>query len=144
MSFREDFAENIVKVLKDMADPKPILVTRDPFDVEKLAITQFPAILVSTGLEVRADHSMGIYRQSTIQYTLRAFVRGGNNKNVDKLRNELIERIEETLDLDRTRGSDDSSTTTQVFQINIPERLPPLGEAVIQVNVRYRYKKGVV
>jgi len=144
MSFREQFAENIVKVLKDMADPKPILVTRDAFDVEKLAITQFPAILVSTGLEVRADHSMGIYRQSTVRYTLRAFVRGGNNKNVDKLRNEIIERIEETLEQDRTRGSGDDSTQTQLIQINVPDRFPPLGEAIIEINVRYRYKKGVV
>ncbi len=144
MSRREDFAENIVKVLKDMADPKPILVTREPFDVEKLAITQFPAILISTGLEVRLDNSMGIYRQATIRYTIRAFVRGGNNKNVDKLRNEIIERIEETLDLDRTRGTNNTDMTTQVIQINVPERLPPLGEAVIEVDVRYRYQKGVV
>lgn len=144
MSYREDFAENIVKVLKDMTDPKPILVTREPFDVEKLAITQFPAILISTGLEVRADNSMGIYRQGTIRFTIRAFVRGGNNKNVDKLRNDIIERIEETLDLDRTRGTNNKDMSTEVIQINVPDRLPPLGEATIEVNVRYRYKKGVV
>jgi hypothetical protein len=142
MSFREQFAENIVKVLKDMQDPKPILVTREPFDVEKLAITQFPAILISTGLEVRADNSMGIYRQGTIRYTIRAFVRGGNNKNVDKLRNDIIERVEETLDADRTRGTNNTDMTTQVVQINVPERFAPLGEAVIEVDVRYRYKKG--
>ena len=142
MSLREDFAKNIVKVLTDMADPKPILVTREPFDVEKLAITQFPAILVSTGLEVRADISMGIYRQGTIRYTIRAFVRGGN-KNVDALRNEIVERIEETLDADRTRGVGKDDIQTQVVQINVPDRLPPLGEAIIEVNVRYKYKKGV-
>lgn len=141
MSFREDFAKNIVKVLTDMQDPKPVMVTREPFDVEKLAITQFPALLVSTGLEVRADNSMGITRQATVRYTIRAFVRGGN-KNVDELRNNLIERIEETLDLDRTRGTGLDNVQTQVVQINIPDRFPPLGEAVVEVNVRYTYKKG--
>lgn len=141
MSFREKFAKNIVKVLTDMADPKPVLVTREPFDVEKLAITQFPAILVSTGLETRADNSMGIYRQATVRFTIRAFVRGGN-KNVDELRNNIIERIEETLELDRTRGEGRDDIQTQVIQINIPDRFPPLGEAVIEVNVRYKYQKG--
>lgn len=141
MSFREKFAKNIVQVLTDMADPKPVLVTREPFDVEKLAITQFPAILVSTGLEVRADNSMGIYRQATLRFTIRAFVRGGN-KNVDELRNNIIERIEETLDLDRTRGEGRDDIRTQVIQINIPDRFPPLGEATIEVEVRYKYQKG--
>jgi hypothetical protein len=141
MSFREQFAKNIVKVLTDMADPKPVLVTREPFDVEKLAITQFPAILVTTGLETRADNSMGIHRQATIRFTVRAFVRGGN-KNVDELRNNIIERIEETLDLDRTRGESRDDIRTQVIQINIPDRFPPLGEAVIEVDVRYKYQKG--
>lgn len=141
MSLREDFAQNIVQVLTDMQDPKPVLVTREPFDVEKLAITQFPAILVSTGTEVRSDISMGIYRQGSIRYTIRAFVRG-TNKNVDKIKNEIIERIEETLDADRSRGTSEGDVITLVNQITIPDRLVPLGEAVIDVEVRYKYKKG--
>lgn len=102
MSLREDFALNIVSVLKDMTDPKPVLVTREPFDVEKLAITQFPAILVQTGNEIRNDISMGIHRQGIIQYTIRAFVRGGGVA-LDTIKNDIIERIEETLDSDRRR-----------------------------------------
>lgn len=141
MSLREDFAVNIVSVLKDMTDPKPVLVTRDPFDVEKLAITQFPAILISTGNETRQDITMGIQRQGVIQYTIRAFVRGGGVA-LDRLKNDIIERIEETLDLDRTRGTNSKNMLTRVTAITVPERLPPLAEVIMIVEVRYVYNKG--
>jgi len=140
MSLRNDFADNIVDVLKNMRDPKPILVTREPFDVEKLAITQFPAILVLTGSEDREDYSMGIKRQGIITYTVRGFVRGG--AELDRQRNDLIERVEETLDLDRSRGSNRKDTKTEVVSIEVIERLPPLGEVAITVQVRYLYDKG--
>lgn len=141
MSLREDFAVNIVSVLKDMTDPKPVLVTRDPFDVEKLAITQFPAILISTGNETRQDITMGIQRQGTIQYTIRAFVRGGGVA-LDRLKNDIIERIEETLDLDRTRGTNSKNMLTRVTAITVPERLPPLAEVIMIIEVKYVYNKG--
>ena len=141
MSLREDFAVNIVNVLKDMRDPKPVLVTRDPFDVEKLAITQFPAILVATGNETRQDISMAVLRQGVIQYTIRAFVRGAGVA-LDKLKNDMIERIEETLDLDRTRGTSNKNMITRVTQITVPDRLAPLAEVVMVVEVRYAYTKG--
>ena len=140
MSLREDFAVNIVKVLKDMADPKPVLVTREPFDVEKLAVTQFPAILVQTTNETRSDISMGINRQGIISYSIRAFVRG---TELDTKRNDIIERIEETLDSDRTRGTSTKSMITQVRNISVIERLSPLAEVLITVEVRYKYTKGV-
>jgi hypothetical protein len=141
MSLREDFAVNIVNVLKDMRDPKPVLVTRDPFDVEKLAITQFPAILVVTGNETRQDISMAVLRQGVIQYTIRAFVRGAGVA-LDKLKNDMIERIEETLDADRTRGTSNKNMITRVTQITVPDRLAPLAEVVMVVEVRYAYTKG--
>jgi hypothetical protein len=141
MSLREDFAVNIVSVLKDMQDPKPVLVTRDPFDVEKLAVTQFPAILIATGMETRQDTSMAVLRQGVIQYSIRAFVRGGG-VTLDRLKNDIIERIEETLDLDRTRGTNNRNMLTRVIQINIPERLAPIAEVQMIVEVRYVYNKG--
>ena len=141
MSLREDFAVNIVSVLKDMQDPKPVLVTREPFDVEKLAVTQFPAILIATGNETRQDISMAVLRQGVIQYSIRAFVRGGG-VTLDRLKNDIIERIEETLDLDRTRGTNNRNMLTRVIQINIPERLAPIAEVQMLVEVRYAYNKG--
>tara|TARA_R110002153_G_scaffold270621_2_gene437152 strand:+ start:231 stop:659 length:429 start_codon:yes stop_codon:yes gene_type:complete len=142
MSYREDFAANIVQVLTNMDDPKPVLVTREPFDVEKLAISQFPAIMISSGSEERIDQSMGILRTGTIEYTIRCFVRGG--PDLDRQKNNLIERVEETLDLDRTRGSNLGKVTTQVLTIEVPDRLSPLAETVMTVQVRYSYKKGTV
>lgn len=143
MSYREDFAVNIVSVLRNMRDPKPVMVTRDPFDVEKLAITQFPAILVTTLNESRSDITMAVSRQGTITYSIRAFVRGSNG-NLDLLKNDIIERIEETLDLDRKRGTNNPSVITLVRQIVVPPRTAPLGEVELLVDVRYKYTKGAV
>ena len=138
MSLRNDFADNIVEVLKNMQDPKPNLVTREPFDVEKLAITQFPAILVNSFNETREDYSFKT-RQGVIQYIVRGFVRG---TEIDRLKNDLIERIEETLELDRNRDSSRKDTTTLLTNIEVIDRLPPLGEVAITVEVRYLYTKG--
>ena len=85
MSTRETVIENIVSLLKDMDDPKPILVSREPFDVEKLAITQFPAILVQSGDEIRFDSAMKS-REGQINYVIRSFVRG---VELDKKKNEI-------------------------------------------------------
>lgn len=138
MSIRESIIENIVDVLRDMNDPKPILVNREPFDVEKLAISQYPAILVQSGQEIRTDISMR-GRQGVITYNIRAFVRG---TELDKKKNEIIERIEETLDTDRLRGTANLSMRTQVRQILPVDRLAPLGEVLVVVEVEYKYTRG--
>ena len=138
MSIREEVINNIVDVLKDMNDPKPILVSREPFDVEKLAITQFPALLVQSGQETRADTSMR-GRSGVISYSIRAFVRG---TELDKKKNEIIERIEETLDADRKRDTGNFSMRTQVTTISPVDRLAPLGEVVLTVVVEYKYTRG--
>jgi hypothetical protein len=138
MSIRESVIENIVDVLTDMNDPKPILVSREPFDVEKLAITQYPAILVQSGPENRTDFSMR-GRTGSIVYNIRAFVRG---TELDKKKNDIAERIEETLDTDRLRGTDNLSMRTQVITITPVERLAPLGEVIVTVQVDYKYTRG--
>lgn len=138
MSTRETVIENIVSLLKDMDDPKPILVSREPFDVEKLAITQFPAILVQSGEEIRFDTAMRS-REGQINYTVRAFVRG---VELDKKKNEIVERIEETLDSDRKRGTGNFAMKTQVISVVPVDRLAPLGEVLVTVQVQYKYPRG--
>jgi hypothetical protein len=141
MSLREDIAKNIVATLLEIEDLKPVLVTREPFDVEKLAITQFPAVLINSTNEERTTETMraGI-RQGTIAYTVRGFVRGNE---IDKKRNDLVEAIEEALDADRNRGKDSSVVQdTQISSIEVVDRLPPLGEVVLTVNVRYVFTRG--
>jgi hypothetical protein len=44
MSLRQDIIDAIDIALTQIRDPKPVLVTREPFEPEKLAITQFPAL----------------------------------------------------------------------------------------------------
>jgi hypothetical protein len=141
MSIREDIVTNIVTTLQNIADLQPVLVTREPFDVEKLAITQFPAILITSVNEERTTETMSIgIRQGTIAYTVRGFVRGNE---IDKKRNDLIEAIEEALDADRNRGQNKSVVQdTQVASIEVIDRLPPLGEVVLTVNVRYVFTRG--
>jgi len=145
MSARENIAKNIVEQLQNMTDPAPGVVSRVYFDVQKLAITQFPAILITSGNEVRSDISMGL-RESTLQYQLKCYVRG---TEIDTLRNNMVERIEETLELSRNRDITTSvdnihSVTTRVSGVDVVERELPLGEVVVTVDVIYRYKKGVL
>jgi hypothetical protein len=145
MSARENIAINIQRQLENMTDPAPGLVSRVFFDVQKLAITQFPAILLVTSNEVREDVSMSA-RQGVIQYQLRCYVRG---TEVDTLRNEIVERIEETLEVSRDRDITLASTNihnvkTMVSNVEVIERELPLGEVIVNVDVQYQYKKGVM
>jgi hypothetical protein len=152
MSTRELIAQNIIEVLSDMEPPRPVLVTREPFDIDKLAITQFPAIVVESGNEVREDIAMGGYRRGVIDFSIRGFVRSDSRNthiiSVDAKRNALIERIEEELNDDRMRGVDSAgegfNTTTRVREITIQPRTPPLGEFLMIVEVRYNLRKGSV
>lgn len=141
MSIREQVAQNIVEVLRTIEHPAPVLITREPFAVQELAITQFPAILVQIRTEDRETVSMGApnvgRRMGTINYTLRGYVRG---TELDKRRNELIESIEETLDGDRYRTLFVQGVTdSQITAIEIVERQAPLAEIAITFQVKYNY-----
>jgi hypothetical protein len=145
MSARENIAKNIEKQLQTMTNPQPGLVSRKFFDFTKIAITQFPAILVTTNNETREDIGMDL-RRANLVVTLRCFVRGNE---LDTLKNEIIERIEEQLETQRGRDIDLSANnihnvTTRISAIEVIEREIPLAEVVITVNVLYTYKKGVV
>lgn len=145
MSARENIANNIEKQLQTMTDPQPGLVSRKYFDFTKIAITQFPAILVTTNNETREDIGMDL-RRANLVVTLRCFVRGNE---LDTLKNQIIERVEEQLETQRGRDIDLSANnihnvTTRISAIEVIEREIPLAEVVITVNVLYTYKKGVV
>ena len=150
MSNREKIITNIIAVLEDVGDPRLPFVTREPFDPEKLAITQFPALLVQTGSETREDFSMGGNRRGTIEVSIRGYVRSdgrkGHVQTVDEKRNILIEAIEETLNARRDRELDvcAEAATTQVTEIEIVDRTPPLGEFLLTAEVKYSFTKGAV
>lgn len=147
MSNREDIINNIIEVLGDMTPPRPVFVSREPFEVEKLAITQFPALLITAGSEAREDYAMGGLRRGVMQVNIRAFVRSDGRKgfvqSVDEKRNELIERIEEALNNARDRELNATrAATTHVTAIDIVDRQPPLGEFLLTAEVQYSFTKG--
>lgn len=149
MSNREDIISNIIDVLGDMENPKVKFVTREPFDTEKLALTQFPALLVTTGNEIREENTMGGNRRGTLEVNIRGFVRSdgrqGFVQSVDQKRNELIERIEEALNTNRDRELNATrAATTHVTSVEVIDRTPPLGEFVVIAEVRYSFTKGAV
>jgi hypothetical protein len=140
---RELIAQNIVDVLSDMDQPRLGRVSRELFNIEELAITQFPAVLVISGVEERDTvtmHTAGI-RAGTITYQLRGYVRGSD---IDTKRNELIERIEEALDQDRSRDLGNTKVlNSQIVQIDIVDRAQPLGEINITYEVEYIFTRGI-
>jgi hypothetical protein len=142
MSIREQVAKNNVDVLKTLEYPALALVTREPFVVQELAITQFPAVHVQVQTEERETITMGATgvgrRMGTINYTLRGYVRG---TEIDRRRNELIEGIEEQLDAKRFRDVD-GVTDSQITLIEIVERQPPLAEVTVTFQVKYNFLRA--
>jgi hypothetical protein len=144
MSLRQKITQNIVATLKNMEFPQPVLATSEPFEPDRLAITQFPAVLVTAVTETRSTISMGMggvgRRSGEITLNLRGYVRG---TDIVQLRNTLIEAIEEELDRDRYRGLKDQGVQdSQITEIAIVERLPPLGEFTVTVVVDYNFLRG--
>lgn len=143
-SLRERIVKNVVTILKERADPGFRLVTREPFNVAELAITQFPAVLVNFAGEERTSVSMGAptvgRRTGQISLELRGFVRGNE---LDLKRNELISSVEDALDLDRYLDLRSAGVLdSQVVTIDVIERQPPLAEVLITFVINYNYLRG--
>jgi hypothetical protein len=143
-SLRQQIADEIVARIREIEEPRPVLVTKEPFEVDKLAITQFPAALVTMREETRETVTMGVAgvgrRMGTLSFEIRVFVRG---TELDNRRNTILEAIEEAIEADRyldlySQGVLDSQITT----IEIIDRQPPLAEMLIQLEVRYNYLRA--
>lgn len=143
MSAREDILTRVEQVLKNMTNPAPGLVTRNFFDYEKLAITQFPAILIVPLNETREDVSLS-ERQAVLEVSMRCFVRGNQ---IDTLRNDIIRNIEESLETERALNVTPDADATHVVRcridnVQVIERQPPIGECTVVAEITYIYKKG--
>jgi len=144
MSLRQQIVEAIQIAVQEIRDPKPVLVTTEPFEVDKIAITQFPAILISFIDEERESVTMGTSgvgrRTGVIQFELRGFVRG---TELDKRRNDLLNAVENAIDADRYLGLRSSGVLdSQIRTIETVPRLAPLAEIRIVVRVNYNYLRG--
>jgi hypothetical protein len=144
MSLREQIAQELVRIFKEIEDPRVVLVTREPYEADKLAITQFPAMLVQVAKEDRETITMGApsvgRRMGTITVNLRCHVRG---TELDRKRNDLIEGIEEQIEKDRYLNLRSSGVLDcQVAYIEVIERLAPLAEILIELRIRYNYARA--
>jgi hypothetical protein len=141
MNLREHIVTHVIDALKEMDDPRPVLVTREPFEVAELAITQFPAVLVTFAAEERNLSTMGSagIKEGLITFNIRGFVRG---KELDKQRNELINQIETTLESERYRELYSSGVKDSIIRtIEVVDRAPPLAEILITFEVGYFYNR---
>ena len=145
MSKREDIASDIITKLDAVSSPiEFVKITREPFEVEELADTQFPCCYVQSGDETRELITLGDVatgkRQGTIDFIVVGFVKG-TTSNIDTLRNQLIEVVEETLDNDISRAG--NALNTQIVEANTDEGVIfPYGGVRIVVRVDYQYTRG--
>ena len=143
MSIRNDIAVNIIKVLKDASDPRFVFVSRAPFDPQQLSNAQFPCAYVESLNETRQDETMSSQtRTARMIVTITAFVRT-SPEQMDETRNNVIERVEESLDADRTRGG--VAVETQLINVSVENDVEAtIGKIVMETEVLYKYKTGVV
>ena len=145
MSEREDIASDIVTKLDAVSSPIEFKkITREPFDPEELSNAQFPACYVQTGDETREVSTLGDVgtgkRQGTIDFIIVGFVKG-TTSNIDTLRNQLIEVVEETLDDDISRAG--NALNTQIVEAGTDEGVIfPYGGVRIVVRVDYQFTRG--
>ncbi len=102
---------------------------------------QFPALYLSTADETRVDESMtgsGMTRSSILNLQLAGFV---NGKNIDTLRNDLVERVEEELEKDRKLGG--LAKFVRVNDVTVDFDQPDyIGRVDILLEVYYTYNRG--
>lgn len=143
MSSRELIVSDIVEALSNAENPRFGLVSRNLFDPAQLSRQQFPAVYVATADETREDitqNGTSGLREASLEIQLIAWV---NGHDVDQQRNSVIERIEETLDVDRTRGG--VARSTQITDINVDfDIVEPFGSVNVVVQVIYNYTRGIV
>jgi len=145
MSEREDIASDIITKLDAVSSPIEFKkITREPFDPEELSNAQFPACYVQTGDETREVITLGDVgtgkKQGTIDFIIVGFVKG-TTSNIDTLRNQLIEVVEETLDDDISRAG--NALNTQLVEANTDEGVIfPYGGVRIVVRVDYQFTRG--
>ncbi len=145
MSKRENIANDIITKLDAVTSPIEFKkITREPFEVEELSDAQFPAMFIQSGDETRevlsiGETGAGTYT-GTIDFLIVAFGKG-TTSNIDTVRNQLIEVIEETLDSDVTR--DGNAIDTQLVDATTDEgTIFPYGGVRVTVRVFYQFTRG--
>lgn len=141
-SRRELIIQDIVETLKNQQTIRLGVVTRDPgIELQDLAKTAFPAVIVESGAEIRESITQmgaGQQRQATMSVNMSVWI--GSNTQADSQLNDLIEKIEELLEVDTTRGG--QAIDTQLVEIETDTDTAPYASMNLIFQVQYIYTKG--
>ena len=144
-SKRELITQNIVDTLKNQQTARFGTITRDPgIELQDLAATAFPAVVIESGNEERTSITQGGLTQTRESFMdVNISVWTNSNSRVDTLRNSLIESVEELLDADPTRGGYALDTQLVSVVTNNNETAPYFAMGMT-FQIRYLYTKGQV
>lgn len=143
MSLRENISNWFVDQLKNQRDFRIGTVTRDPkVDISNLAATAFPAVIIQSTNETRADYTQGgpaILRHSMMDVVLDCWFK---EKPTDSVRNELIEKLEHLYDADRT--ADGNAMDIQLTRVEVTDHSEkaPYVKMTVVWQVQYMYQRG--
>ena len=140
MSKREDIASHIVTTILAISSPSVKKCTRQPFPLEELAESQYPAVLVQTQEETKEDQELGDgakTRIATLEFSITGYVKGVES-NIDTARNNLASAIETQLESDITRNN--KALDTEVISLETDAgTLFPYGAISMVVRVIYEH-----
>ena len=140
MSKREDIASHIVSTILTISSPSIKKCTRQPFPLEELAESQYPAVLVQTQEETKEDQELGDgakTRIATLEFLITGYVKGVES-NIDTARNNLASAIETQLESDITRNN--KALDTEVISLETDAgTLFPYGAISMVVRVVYEH-----
>ena len=140
MSKREDIASHIVTTILAISSPSIKKCTRQPFPLEELAESQYPAVLVQTQEETKEDQELGDgakTRVATLEFLITGYVKGVES-NIDTARNNLASAIETQLESDITRNN--KALDTEVVSLETDAgTLFPYGAISMVVRVIYEH-----
>jgi hypothetical protein len=140
MSKREDIASHIVSTILTISSPSIKKCTRQPFPLEELAESQYPAVLVQTQEETKEDQELGSgakTRIATLEFLITGYVKGVES-NIDTARNNLASAIETQLESDITRNN--KALDTEVVSLETDAgTLFPYGAISMVVRVIYEH-----
>ncbi len=143
MSKREDIASHIVTTIEAISSPSINKVTRQPFNLEELAQSQYPAVLVQTQEETKEDQELGDgakTRICTLEFLVTGYIKGSES-NIDTARNTLATAIETALETDITRNS--KALDTEVISLETDAgTLFPYGAISMVVKVVYEHESA--
>ena len=140
MSKREDISIHIVRTILTISSPSIKKCTRQPFPLEELAESQYPAVLVQTQEETKEDQEIGDgakTRIATLEFLITGYVKGAES-NIDTARNNLASAIETQLESDITRNN--KALDTEVVSLETDAgTLFPYGAISMVVRVIYEH-----